>query len=63
MVWLKACPRCRGDLFLDNDHYGKFKLCVQCGYSRDLVAGIPAGPPRRATHFEAVRLDLMSAGD
>ncbi len=37
MVWLKECPRCQGDLFLDRDHYGEFKTCVQCGYMKDLV--------------------------
>ena len=38
MIWLKECPRCQGDLILDQDHYGKFKTCVQCGYLRDVVA-------------------------
>lgn len=31
MVWLGACPRCRGDLHLDHDHYGEFVSCLQCG--------------------------------
>lgn len=31
MMWLKACPRCRGDLFLDSDAYGRFVSCIQCG--------------------------------
>lgn len=31
MIWLKACPRCRGDLFLDSDAYGRFVSCIQCG--------------------------------
>ena len=37
MVWLKGCPKCKGDLFLDGDSYGKFQSCIQCGYIRDLV--------------------------
>jgi hypothetical protein len=37
MIWLKECPRCQGDLILDQDHYGKYKTCVQCGYLRDVV--------------------------
>lgn len=37
MIWLKACPRCQGDLILDQDHYGKYRTCIQCGYLRDLV--------------------------
>ena len=68
MVWLKSCPKCKGDLFLDQDHYGKFKSCVQCGYIRDLVEGPQpmAQPPRLATKTEAAWLDLMavvSGGD
>lgn len=31
MMWLEACPRCRGDLFLDSDAYGRFVSCIQCG--------------------------------
>ena len=62
MVWLKACPRCKGDLFLDEDHYGKFKSCAQCGYMRDLVAGSqgPVQAPRLATASEAACLDLLA---
>ena len=37
MIWLKECPRCQGDLILDQDQYGRFKTCVQCGYLRDVV--------------------------
>jgi Restriction alleviation protein Lar len=35
MMWLKACPRCRGDLVLDSDYYGSYVSCVQCGASLD----------------------------
>jgi uncharacterized Zn finger protein (UPF0148 family) len=64
MVWLKACPKCKGDLFLDEDHYGKFKSCAQCGYIRDLVESHQetAQPPRLATLSEATWLDLVAAG-
>jgi hypothetical protein len=31
MFWLKACPRCHGDLRIDSDHYGHFACCIQCG--------------------------------
>jgi hypothetical protein len=64
MVWLKACPKCKGDLFLDEDHYGKFKSCVQCGYIRDLLESSQETPqpPRLTTLSEAVWLDLMAVG-
>lgn len=35
MMWLKACPRCRGDLFLDSDYYGNYVCCIQCGHTLD----------------------------
>lgn len=62
MVWLKACPKCKGDLFLDEDHYGKFKTCIQCGYIPDLADtshGI-VQPPRLASLAEAAQLDLIA---
>ena len=37
MVWLKGCPKCKGDLFLEQDNYGKFQTCLQCGYAKELV--------------------------
>ncbi len=33
MMWFKACPRCRGDLFLDSDYYGPAVSCIQCGHT------------------------------
>jgi len=35
MMWLKSCPRCRGDLVLDSDYYGHYVSCIQCGASLD----------------------------
>jgi hypothetical protein len=31
MFYFKACPKCRGDMYLDNDAYGSFRKCLQCG--------------------------------
>lgn len=31
MMWRRACPRCRGDLVLELDHFGEFISCFQCG--------------------------------
>jgi DNA-directed RNA polymerase subunit M/transcription elongation factor TFIIS len=31
MFYLKACEKCKGDLFLDRDSYGSFLKCLQCG--------------------------------
>ncbi|UCH43136.1 MAG: hypothetical protein JSW16_00950 [Dehalococcoidales bacterium] len=32
MFWFKACPKCKGDLFLDNGIYSQDIVCLQCGY-------------------------------
>ena len=41
MLYLKACNRCGGDLAVDEDTYGQFIECIQCGWIADL--GIRAG--------------------
>lgn len=63
MVWLKACPKCKGDLFLDKDHYGKYQSCIQCGYIKDLVDGPTATPQAAppAAGNEAPWQDLIAA--
>ena len=33
---LKSCPRCKGDIILEQDHWGWYQQCIQCGYLRDL---------------------------
>lgn len=30
MFWLKACPKCQGDLYGSNDIYGSYVACLQC---------------------------------
>ena len=44
MLMLKACPRCRGDLYIDRDFYGQYKQCIQCGHMEDIA---PAPRSRR----------------
>jgi DNA-directed RNA polymerase subunit M/transcription elongation factor TFIIS len=34
---LKACPKCKGAIFIDRDDYGKYLSCVNCGWSKDLA--------------------------
>ncbi len=38
MFWLKGCPRCCGDLHVDNDQYGSFVSCLQCGLNRQVCS-------------------------
>ena len=35
-VNLKACPRCRGDLFMAADIYGYYWSCAQCSHDIDI---------------------------
>jgi hypothetical protein len=32
MYWLRACPRCQGDLHEEKDIHGVMVTCIQCGY-------------------------------
>jgi hypothetical protein len=29
--FFKACPKCKGDMYLDSDVYGAYRKCLQCG--------------------------------
>ena len=35
-IRLKGCPKCKGDVVIDNDHYGWYEQCLQCGHVSDL---------------------------
>lgn len=37
MIFLKLCPKCRGDPLLDSDVHGRYLKCLQCGYLRDML--------------------------
>jgi hypothetical protein len=32
-LWLKGCPKCKGDLYSDRDIMGYYRQCLQCGYT------------------------------
>ena len=36
MLTHKLCPKCRGNIYLSNDYYGRYEQCLQCGYTCDL---------------------------
>ncbi len=33
MIWYKLCPKCHGDLRRNEDMYGQYIACAQCGYN------------------------------
>lgn len=40
-----GCPRCAGTLYKDEDTYGRFLSCLNCGYLKALDHYDPAGQP------------------
>ena len=36
VLYLKACPRCKGDVHTNRDMYGHYGECLQCGYMVDI---------------------------
>ena len=38
MIRFKMCPKCRGDLCVTSDSFGKYVSCFQCGYLKDIPA-------------------------
>ena len=37
MFWLKLCPRCNGDLYRDEDVFGSYLACLQCGHELSMI--------------------------
>ena len=37
MFWLKACPRCHGDLYREKDVFGSYVSCLQCAHELSLI--------------------------
>ena len=52
MIYFRGCPKCHGDLYLNEDSFGKFLNCLQCGYMRDLVEGAEAAIETRLPEME-----------
>ena len=67
MMWLKGCPRCKGDLFeeagINPEVYGaRFVNCLQCGYSLSPEEEAQLARPRQqALSSTAQRRFLASA--
>lgn len=51
MLWLKSCPKCRGDLYGDRDHYGWYVTCLQCG---NYLVQAEEVPPELSRHVGRV---------
>jgi DNA-directed RNA polymerase subunit M/transcription elongation factor TFIIS len=42
----KSCPRCHGDIFVDEDVDTTYVKCLQCGYEKELPRKFPAAKPK-----------------
>ena len=55
MLYLKACPRCRGDIHYATDIDGPYLQCLQCGFNvasgrfEAVAAGSNGGPVETRT--------------
>ena len=38
MLKINSCPKCGGDVLVDEDEHGRYEECLQCGYLCDLVS-------------------------
>ena len=49
MFWIKACPKCRGDLYEAADIYGDYIACLQCAHylTEDEQARVESLPPAK----------------
>ena len=57
MFWLRACPRCQGDLYLEVNEYDDSETyCVQCGFRK---FGTPVAVTRPAISHETQDRPVM----
>ncbi len=36
-MWMfKRCPRCQGDIYIDENGKKRYQQCLQCGYENEL---------------------------
>lgn len=62
MYWLKGCPRCNGDLQGEEDRFGRYLACIQCGYHTQCVAAaqVSAGLQEGLCNQKRPRIRMMS---
>ena len=61
MFWLKACPRCRGDLYIEEDIFGSYLACFQCGHELSIVEELSLDDPSHKVVGKDVEAELATA--
>ncbi len=57
--WLKACPKCGGDLYDGTDMFGPYVACLQCArYLSDAEQVRAARPSPRGSLRDAVPVEV-----
>jgi DNA-directed RNA polymerase subunit M/transcription elongation factor TFIIS len=55
-MWnMKKCPRCRGDVYIDEDLGACYEKCLQCGYERELER-VAVSRANKGTEKEKTRI-------
>jgi hypothetical protein len=54
--WLKMCPKCHGDLYLDEAWFGRSLTCLQCGRSLSQTQVTALGGLNSGSHTPAERI-------
>ena len=64
MIKFKSCPRCGGDLLLEEDVFGEFLSCLQCGFNRNVSTKVDSGVPTENPWWGKNKqvIELLAAG-
>ena len=63
LIWFKACPRCeQGDVVFNDDTYGAYRQCLQCGHIVELLpaSASGSGPATKATNRSGKKKSLVA---
>ena len=61
MIYFKSCPRCRGDVNLTIDIFGKYLSCLQCGFLKDIVNDAPQSQDKKPEPIVVAERELLAA--
>jgi len=54
VTWkFKGCPRCKGDIFIDQETDGYYEHCLLCGYVREIETVTLASKGKSSTEKES----------
>lgn len=48
----RRCPKCGGNLYMDQDYHGWYEQCLQCSYMKDLVVVYEKKKPVTITDYQ-----------